>query len=309
MENKDKKIMRKPDWIRVKAPLSKEFAQTKALMNQKKLYTVCEEAACPNIGECWKNKVATFLILGDLCTRNCAFCNISKGNPHKIVDENEPQHVLDSVKIMGLKHVVITSVTRDDLIDGGAGQFVECIELIKRFCSNVSVEVLTPDFMNKEGALEAVITAKPDVFNHNLETVPRLYKTIRPIAKYTHSLSILKKAKQLDGEIFTKSGIMLGLGEEKEEVLSLMDDLRASDVDFITIGQYLRPSMKHAPIARYLTPAEFENFQHFFFLHQNEAHLYKQRQNHLMKKQQKHHFHYSKQEHHPSHHHLYRYLQ
>jgi lipoic acid synthetase len=261
MENKDKKIMRKPDWIRVKAPLSKEFAQTKALMNQKKLYTVCEEAACPNIGECWKNKVATFLILGDLCTRNCAFCNISKGNPHKIVDENEPQHVLDSVKIMGLKHVVITSVTRDDLIDGGAGQFVECIELIKRFCSNVSVEVLTPDFMNKEGALEAVITAKPDVFNHNLETVPRLYKTIRPIAKYTHSLSILKKAKQLDGEIFTKSGIMLGLGEEKEEVLSLMDDLRASDVDFITIGQYLRPSMKHAPIARYLTPAEFENFE------------------------------------------------
>lgn len=260
-KKQNKEILQKPDWIRVKAPLSKEFSEIRKLMRSKKLCTVCEEANCPNIGECWKSRVATFLILGDVCTRNCAFCNITKGKPKFELDKQEPQNVLDSVITMGLKHVVITSVTRDDLEDGGASQFAKCIKLIKENAKNVSVEVLTPDFKDKQGALEIVINEAPDVFNHNLETVPRLYETIRPRADYKYSLSILKKAKELNQNVFTKSGIMLGLGETKQEVLSLMDDLINANVDFITIGQYLRPSMKHAPIKKYVNPQEFEDFK------------------------------------------------
>ena len=224
------------------------------------LHTVCEEAACPNIGECWSRGHVTVMILGDICTRACAFCNVKTGRPG-VVDALEPENLALSVASMGLKHVVVTSVDRDDLDDGGAAQFVRCIERIREASPGTTIEVLTPDFRNKEGALEAVIAARPDVFNHNLETVPRLYRTIRPGARYVHSLRLLDQAKKIDPTIFTKSGIMVGLGEERREVLQVMDDQRSADVDFLTIGQYLRPTPRHAPVDRYVTPDEFEDYR------------------------------------------------
>ncbi len=251
---------RKPPWIRVKAPTSESYAETRRLMRAHGLHTVCEEAACPNIGECWSRGHVTVMILGDICTRACAFCNVKTGRPGA-VDPLEPENLALSVAEMGLKHVVVTSVDRDDLDDGGAAQFVRCIERIRETSPGTTIEVLTPDFRNKEGALEAVIAARPDVFNHNLETVPRLYRTIRPGARYFHSLRILDQAKTLDPAIFTKSGIMVGLGEERREVLQVMDDQRSANVDFLTIGQYLRPTPRHAPVDRYVTPEEFEEYR------------------------------------------------
>ena len=251
---------RKPPWIRVKAPTSAGYGETLRLMRAHGLHTVCEEAACPNIGECWSRGHVTVMILGDICTRACAFCNVKTGRPGA-VDALEPENLALSVASMGLKHVVVTSVDRDDLDDGGAAQFVRCIERIREAAPGTTIEVLTPDFRNKEGALEAVIAARPDVFNHNLETVPRLYRTIRPGARYFHSLRLLDQAKKLDPTIFTKSGIMVGLGEERREVLQVMDDQRSADVDFLTIGQYLRPTPRHAPVDRYVTPEEFEDYR------------------------------------------------
>ena len=251
---------RKPPWIRVKAPTSAGYGETLRLMRAHGLHTVCEEAACPNIGECWSRGHVTVMILGDICTRACAFCNVKTGRPGA-VDALEPENLALSVASMGLKHVVVTSVDRDDLDDGGAAQFVRCIERIREASPGTTIEVLTPDFRNKEGALEAVIAARPDVFNHNLETVPRLYRTIRPGARYFHSLRLLDQAKKLDPTIFTKSGIMVGLGEERREVLQVMDDQRSADVDFLTIGQYLRPTPRHAPVDRYVTPDEFEDYR------------------------------------------------
>ena len=251
---------RKPPWIRVKAPTSAGYGETLRLMRAHGLHTVCEEAACPNIGECWSRGHVTVMILGDICTRACAFCNVKTGRPGA-VDALEPENLALSVASMGLKHVVVTSVDRDDLDDGGAAQFVRCIERIREASPGTTIEVLTPDFRNKEGALEAVIAARPDVFNHNLETVPRLYRTIRPGARYFHSLRMLDQAKTLDPTIFTKSGIMVGLGEERREVLQVMDDQRSADVDFLTIGQYLRPTPRHAPVDRYVTPDEFEDYR------------------------------------------------
>ena len=251
---------RKPSWIRVKAPTSAGYGETLRLMRAHGLHTVCEEAACPNIGECWSRGHVTVMILGDICTRACAFCNVKTGRPGA-VDALEPENLALSVASMGLKHVVVTSVDRDDLDDGGAAQFVRCIERIREASPGTTIEVLTPDFRNKEGALEAVIAARPDVFNHNLETVPRLYRTIRPGARYFHSLRLLDQAKTLDPAIFTKSGIMVGLGEERREVLQVMDDQRSADVDFLTIGQYLRPTPRHAPVDRYVTPDEFEDYR------------------------------------------------
>ena len=251
---------RKPAWIRVKAPTSKAYGETRRLMREHGLNTVCEEAACPNIGECWGNKHATMMILGDICTRACAFCNVATGKPGA-VDALEPANVGLSVAKLGLRHVVVTSVDRDDLADGGAAQFVSTIKAIRREAPETTVEVLTPDFRDKEGALEAVVAAKPDVYNHNLETVPRLYPTIRPGARYFHSLKILDQAKKIDPEIFTKSGIMVGLGEEKAEILQVMDDLRSADVDFLTIGQYLQPTPKHVGIERFVTPDEFDELK------------------------------------------------
>ena len=251
---------RKPPWIRVKAPTSAGYGETLRLMRAHGLVTVCEEAACPNIGECWSRGHVTVMILGDICTRACAFCNVKTGRPGA-VDALEPENLARSVASMGLKHVVVTSVDRDDLDDGGAAQFVRCIERIREASPGTTIEVLTPDFRNKEGALEAVIAARPDVFNHNLETVPRLYRTIRPGARYFHSLRLLDQAKKIDPAIFTKSGIMVGLGEERREVLQVMDDQRSADVDFLTIGQYLRPTPRHAPVDRYVTPDEFEDYR------------------------------------------------
>ena len=251
---------RKPPWIRVKAPTSAGYGETLRLMRAHGLVTVCEEAACPNIGECWSRGHVTVMILGDICTRACAFCNVKTGRPGA-VDALEPENLALSVASMGLKHVVVTSVDRDDLDDGGAAQFVRCIERIREASPGTTIEVLTPDFRNKEGALEAVIAARPDVFNHNLETVPRLYPTIRPGARYFHSLRLLDQAKKIDPAIFTKSGIMVGLGEERREVLQVMDDQRSADVDFLTIGQYLRPTPRHAPVDRYVTPDEFEDYR------------------------------------------------
>ncbi len=256
----DAKPLRKPPWIRVKAPTSKGFAETRRLMRENNLHTVCEEAACPNIGECWERKHATVMILGDICTRACAFCNVKTGKPGA-VDPLEPENLAITVAKMGLRHVVITSVDRDDLDDGGASQFVRCIERIRDTSPDTTIEVLTPDFRHKHGALEAVVEARPDVYNHNLETVPRLYPTIRPGARYFQSLYILNRAKELDQNIFTKSGIMLGLGEERGEVLQVMDDLRAARVDFLTIGQYLQPTPGHAPVDRFVTPDEFDEFK------------------------------------------------
>jgi lipoic acid synthetase len=250
----------KPDWLRVKAPLSVEYQETRALMRRLGLATVCEEAACPNIGECWKQKHATVMILGSVCTRACAFCNVATGLPDKL-DPHEPEHVGEAVAALGMAHIVVTSVDRDDLDDGGAQQFVRTIAEIRKRSPGTTIEVLTPDFLRKEGALEAVVAAKPDVYNHNLETVPRLYPTIRPGARYFHSLRLLDQVKRLDPSIFTKSGIMVGLGEERTEIMQVMDDLRSADVDFLTIGQYLQPTPKHAAVDRFVTPDEFDSYR------------------------------------------------
>ena len=252
--------VRKPDWIRVKAPTSKGFNETRKLMRDLNLNTVCEEAACPNIGECWTKKHATVMILGDVCTRACAFCNVKTGMPRK-VDTSEPQHVADAAAAMGLEHIVITSVDRDDLADGGASQFVKVIEALRRTTPSTTIEILTPDFRNKhEAAVEAIVAARPDVYNHNLETVPRLYPTIRPGARYYASLRLLEMVKRLDPLIFTKSGIMLGLGEERLEVHQVMDDMRSADVDFLTMGQYLQPTPRHAKVIDFVTPKAFDAY-------------------------------------------------
>src|SRR5271157_1056861 len=252
----DQPAMRKPDWIRVKAPVSPSYRDTQNIVRQNGLHTVCEEAGCPNIGECWEKKHATFLIMGDTCTRACAFCNVRTGLPGAL-DADEPNRVADAVAKLGLKHVVVTSVDRDDLDDGGAGHFAAVIRAIRVAAPGTTIEVLTPDFLRKPGAVETVIEACPDVFNHNLETVPRLYPTIRPGARYFASLRLLDAAKTLDPTVFTKSGLMVGLGESKAEILQVMDDLRSADVDFLTIGQYLQPTVKHAAIDRFVTPDEF----------------------------------------------------
>lgn len=253
-------MLRKPDWIRVKAPVSKGFQDTKDLMKQYKLNTVCEEAACPNIGECWSKKHATVMILGSVCTRACSFCNIETGRPD-LLDPHEPENLAKALEHLGLEHIVITSVDRDDLEDGGADHFVQCITKIRQTAPQTTIEILTPDFLKKDGAIEKVARAKPDVFNHNIETVPSLYHSIRPGARYFHSLTLLKKVKEVDPMIFTKSGLMVGLGERKEEILQVMDDLRTANVDFLTIGQYLRPTIRHAPVDRYVTPEEFEFYK------------------------------------------------
>ena len=249
--------LKKPDWIRVKAPGSKKYQATKDLIRELKLNTVCEEAACPNIGECWEKKHATVMILGSVCTRACSFCNVATGVPD-LLDPHEPEKLALAVGKLGLEHVVITSVDRDDLPDGGALHFANCIKAIRKSAPNTSIEILTPDFLRKDGALEIVVNAGPDVYNHNIETVPSLYKTIRPGARYFHSLNLLHDVKKLNPRIFTKSGIMVGLGETQQEVEQVMDDLRSAKVDFITIGQYLQPTNKHAPVKRYVTPDEFE---------------------------------------------------
>ena len=250
---------RKPKWIRVKAPTSQEYRATRDLMRRLELNTVCEEAACPNIGECWSNKHATVMILGSVCTRACAFCNVATGRPD-LLDPHEPDRVALAISALGLAHVVVTSVDRDDLDDGGAGQFVRVIQRIRETSPDTTIEILTPDFLRKDGAIEAAVAARPDIYNHNLETVPRLYAAIRPGARYYHSLRLLDQVKRLDPAIFTKSGIMVGLGETREEVYQVMDDLRAAEVDFLTIGQYLQPTPHHAPIDRFVTPEEFESY-------------------------------------------------
>ncbi len=251
--------LKKPDWIRVKAPVSQAYQDTRDLMRQSKLNTVCEEASCPNIGECWSKGHATVMILGSVCTRACAFCDVKTGRPDQL-DPHEPERVAEALGKLGLKHVVITSVDRDDLDDGGATHFARVITEIRKTSPNTTIEVLTPDFLRKEGALEIVVTARPDVYNHNLETVPRLYASVRPGARYFHSLNLLKRVKELDPSIFTKSGVMVGLGEDKTEIYQVMDDMRAADVDFLTIGQYLQPSPTHHPVMRYVEPVEFEDY-------------------------------------------------
>ncbi len=251
---------RKPDWIRVKAPTSEGYAETRRLMRSKKLTTVCEEAACPNIGECWTKKHATVMILGDTCTRACAFCNVKTGMP-RAVDPMEPQNTADAVAAMGLEHIVITSVDRDDLPDGGANQFVKVIEAIRNTTPTTTIEILTPDFRNKhEAAVEAIVAARPDVYNHNLETVPRLYPTIRPGARYYSSLRLLEQVKKLDPSIFTKSGVMVGLGEQRLEVHQVMDDMRSAGIDFLTMGQYLQPTPRHATVEEYVHPDAFKAY-------------------------------------------------
>lgn len=255
-----KQFKRKPKWIRVKAPVSKGYQETRKLMRDKNLHTVCEEAACPNIGECWSKKHATVMILGDTCTRACAFCNIKTGRPMK-VDPLEPFHTAEACAAMGLNHIVITSVDRDDLEDGGADQFVKVIKAIREMSPETTIEILTPDFRNKPGSIEKVAEAKPDVFNHNLETVPRNYPKIRPGARYYHSLRLLETVKKVDPSIFTKSGIMVGLGEDRLEVSQVMDDMRMADIDFMTIGQYLQPTPRHAKVERFVTPDEFKSYE------------------------------------------------
>ncbi len=252
--------LEKPNWIRVKAPVSREFKSTHDLIRKAKLNTVCEEAACPNIGECWSKKHATVMILGSTCTRACGFCNIKTGIPD-LLDPHEPERLATAIAELGLEHVVITSVDRDDLDDGGASHFVESILRIRKTSPNTTIEVLTPDFLRKDGAMDLVVRAKPDVYNHNVETVPSLYHHIRPGARYFHSLNLLFRVKQLDPNIFTKSGIMVGLGETKEEVLQVMDDLKSAGVDFLTIGQYLQPTPRHAELKRYVTPEEFHYYE------------------------------------------------
>jgi len=253
----DAVVQRKPDWIRVKAPVSRGYSETKAIVREHGLHTVCEEAGCPNIGECWANRHATMMIMGDTCTRACAFCNVKTGLPGPL-DLHEPENVGRAVAKLGLNHVVITSVDRDDLGDGGAGHFAQTIRVIRQFSTGTTVEVLTPDFLRKPGAIETVMEARPDVLNHNLETVPRLYLTVRPGARYFASLRLLERAKELVPTGFTKSGLMVGLGEAREEIMQVMDDLRAAGVDFLTIGQYLQPTRKHAALVRFWTPDEFK---------------------------------------------------
>jgi len=255
----DNPIQRKPDWIRVRAPNHPIYHETRALMREHGLVTVCEEAACPNIGECWSQRHATMMIMGDTCTRACSFCNVRTGLPDAL-DATEPTRVADAVAKLGLRHVVITSVDRDDLPDGGARHFAHVIAAIRAAAPGTTIEVLTPDFLRKPGALEVVAEARPDVFNHNLETVPRLYPTIRPGARYYQSLRLLDRVKSVDPTIFTKSGLMVGLGETKAEISQVMDDLRIADVDFLTLGQYLQPSPKHAPLAEYVTPDAFADY-------------------------------------------------
>ena len=251
---------RKPDWIRVKAPTSEGYAQTKKLMRDLKLNTVCEEAACPNIGECWTKKHATVMILGDTCTRACAFCNVKTGMP-RAVDPTEPQHTADAAAALGLEHIVVTSVDRDDLPDGGASQFVKVIEALRRTTPNTTIEILTPDFRNKsERAVESIVAAGPDVYNHNLETVPRLYPTIRPGARYYASLRLLESVKRHSPAIFTKSGVMVGLGEQRLEVHQVMDDMRSAGIDFLTMGQYLQPTPRHATVEEFVTPDAFRAY-------------------------------------------------
>jgi lipoyl synthase len=251
---------RKPDWIRVKAPGSAGYAATSRIVREHGLHTVCEEAGCPNIGECWEKKHATFMIMGDTCTRACAFCNVRTGLPGPL-DPDEPGHVAAAVQKLGLTHVVITSVDRDDLADGGARHFADVITSVRARNPNTTIEVLTPDFLRKHGGVETVVTARPDVFNHNLETVPSRYLTVRPGARYFHSVRLLQRVKEVDPGMFTKSGIMVGLGEERNEVLQLMDDLRAADVDFLTVGQYLQPTRRHHPVVRFVTPDEFKAYE------------------------------------------------
>ncbi len=251
---------RKPPWLRVRVSASPVYEETRGVVRRQRLHTVCEEAACPNIGECWSKRHATMMILGSICTRACAFCNVDTGRPQR-VDLEEPARLGAAVAELGLRHVVVTSVDRDDLPDGGAGHFARCIESIRSASPGTSIEVLTPDFLRKEGAVDVVIAARPDVYNHNIETVPRLYRTVRPAADYGESLGLLARVKQVDPAIFTKSGLMVGLGEERDEVLAVMDDLRAHDVDFLTVGQYLRPTLRHIAVDRYVPPEEFEELR------------------------------------------------
>ncbi|TGW15830.1 lipoyl synthase [bacterium NHP-B] len=260
MSSKPNPSLAKPDWLRVKAPLSKAYHETVHKVRHHKLHTVCEEAACPNIGECWAKKHATFIIMGAICTRACAFCNIATGKPGPL-DPAEPENVAAAVKELGLHHVVVTSVDRDDLIDGGSLHFANTIRAIKKAAPTSTIEVLTPDFLRKKGALDLVLEAEPDVFNHNLETVPRLYPHVRPGARYFHSLSLLAEAKEKLPTLFTKSGLMVGLGEAHDELYQVMDDLRVADVDFLTLGQYLQPTPTHYPVHRYVTPQEFADFK------------------------------------------------
>lgn len=259
-KNPDRPMGQKPEWIRVRAPQGPAYGETHAIVKQFKLTTVCEEAGCPNIGECWNKKHATFMIMGEVCTRACAFCNVATGKPDEL-DKMEPLRIGVAVEKMGLKHVVITSVDRDDLADGGAEHFVKTIEAIRFKAPETTIEILTPDFKKKTGAVDIVARARPDVFNHNLETVPRLYPSVRPGARYYTSLRLLERAKEIDSEIYTKSGLMVGLGETTEEIGQVMDDLRAAQVDFLTVGQYLQPTPKHAPVDRFWSPEEFEKLE------------------------------------------------
>src|SRR5262252_9362218 len=256
----DTPVLPKPPWIRVKAPGARAFDATRSTLRAHRLHTVCEEAACPNISECWGNRHATVMIMGDTCTRACAFCNVRTGRPGAL-DQGEPERVGAAIAELGLTHVVVTSVDRDDLADGGAAHFAATVRAIRTATPRTTIEVLTPDFLRKDGALEIVVEAKPDVFNHNIETVPSNYLTVRPGARYFHSIRLLQRVKELDPAMFTKSGIMVGLGEERNEVLQVMDDLRSADVDFITIGQYLQPSRKHHPVKNFVTPDEFKSLE------------------------------------------------
>jgi lipoyl synthase len=256
----DTPVLQKPDWIRVKAPVSKGYLETRAIVRANSLVTVCEEAGCPNIGECWDRKHATFMIMGDTCTRACAFCNVKTGLPGPL-DAAEPERVAAATAALGLKHVVVTSVDRDDLDDGGAAHFAAVIRAVRGRCPATTIEVLTPDFLRKDGAIEQVVAARPDVFNHNLETVPSKYLAVRPGARYFASIRLLQQVKEIDSKMFTKSGIMVGLGEERNEVLQVMDDLRAAEVDFLTMGQYLQPTRKHHEVVRFVSPAEFKAYE------------------------------------------------
>jgi lipoyl synthase len=259
-ERPDSPVPRKPPWIRVKAPGSPIWRETNEIVRRNGLVTVCEEASCPNIGECWSKRHASFMILGDTCTRACAFCNVRTGMPGP-VDTDEPARLAEAVAAMTLEHVVVTSVDRDDLDDGGARHFADVIRAVRKRAPQTTIEVLTPDFLRKEGALEIVVEAGPDVFNHNLETVPALYPTVRPGARYFHSVRLLQRVKELDPRMFTKSGLMVGLGESRQELLQVMDDLRTADVDFLTIGQYLQPSRKHHPVREFVTPESFKAYE------------------------------------------------
>ncbi|MCH2077185.1 MAG: lipoyl synthase [Rhodobacteraceae bacterium] len=253
---------KKPDWIRVKAPVGEGYKQTRDIMRENKLVTVCEEAGCPNVGECWNQGHATMMIMGEVCTRACTFCNIATGKPPEALDVFEPGRVAFAVKKLGLNHVVITSVDRDDIKDGGAEHFAQTIRAVRKQSPGTTIEILTPDFIRcDDSALEVVVEAKPDVFNHNLETVPGLYPEVRPGARYFHSLRLLQRVKELDPSIFTKSGIMVGLGEREQEVVQVMEDMRAADIDFLTIGQYLQPTPKHHAVDRFVTPDEFSSYE------------------------------------------------